>query len=102
MHELTQCEHIEATISKGQLWFAGRLVRQDKTRRAERIMFERLATQGSMESGYPLKHLQDRLQKSLHFQGAISRNRERRKWFVCGMEVKNSQDWVTAAKNKGK
>ena len=37
MLEMTECERVETTIRKRQLWFAGALARQEETRLPRRL-----------------------------------------------------------------
>ncbi|MEM7560256.1 MAG: hypothetical protein AAF394_14145, partial [Planctomycetota bacterium] len=55
--ESLACERFETTIRKGQLWFAGALVRQKETRLPKRLMNDgrRLTAQGPKEAGRPPK-----------------------------------------------
>ncbi|CAM9863600.1 unnamed protein product, partial [Sphacelaria rigidula] len=50
---MTNCERIEATIRKRQLWFAGALVRRKDTSLPKRVMNGRLSTRGPKEVGRP-------------------------------------------------
>lgn len=51
MLRLTNCERVDITIRKHDLWFAGVLVRQDKPRLQKRIRVGWLAAQGPEEAG---------------------------------------------------
>ena len=94
----TKCERIETTIRKRQLWFAGAVARQDDGRLPKRVMFGRLAARGPKGTGRPSKHWGDRLKENLQLLGAVPRKGKERKWFVYGVETKDSEDWVSAAK----
>ncbi len=97
---MTNCERVETTIRKRQLWLAGSLVRQKETRLPRRIMDGRLTTSGPKGAGRPPKRWEDNLQDNLRTLGAVPRKGAQRKWFVYGVEVKDAYDWVTAAKNE--
>ena len=94
----TKCKRIETTIRKRQLWFAGAVARQDDGRLPKRVMFGRLAARGPKGTGRPSKHWGDRLKENLQLLGAVPRKGKERKWFVYGVETKDSEDWVSAAK----
>ncbi|CAN0044189.1 unnamed protein product, partial [Sphacelaria rigidula] len=51
--EMINCELIETTVRKYQLWLAGALVRQKETRLPKRMMNGCLTTRGPMEVGRP-------------------------------------------------
>ena len=51
--KMTECERVETTIRKRQLWFAGALVRQEETRLPRRLMNGRLTARGHKEVGRP-------------------------------------------------
>ena len=61
--ERTGCEHIETTIRKRQLRFAGALVQQGDSRLSKQVMFGRLAAQGPKRRGRPATSWVDCLQK---------------------------------------
>ncbi|CAN0073094.1 unnamed protein product, partial [Sphacelaria rigidula] len=88
---MTNCECIERTIRKRQLWFGGALVQQNDTRLPKRVMNGRLCTRGPTGADCPPKQ-----REAVPHEGA------RRKLFVYGVDVNDAYDWVTAAKNLGK
>ena len=93
---MTECERIEMTIRKRQLWFAGALVRQKETRLPRHLMTAR----GPKEIDGPSQQWGDSLQENLLALGAVPRKGERRKWFVYDVEVNDAYDWVTAGKKE--
>ena len=100
--ERTGSEHIETTIRKRQLGFAGALVRQGDSRLSKRVMCGRLAVQGPKRGGRPATSWVDCLQKNLEAFGAVPRKGKGRKWVAFGVVVKDGRDWMTVAKNVGK
>ena len=99
--ERTGSEHIETTIRKRQLGFAGAFVRQGDSRLLERVMFGRLAVQGSKREGRPAMSWVDCPQKKIEAFGAVPRKGKGRKWVTFGVVVKDGRDWMTTAKNVG-
>ena len=85
--EMTECERVETTIRKRQLWFAGALARQEETRLPRRLMNGRLTARGPKEAGRPPKQWEDSLQENLRALGAVPRKGAQRKWFVYDVEV---------------
>ena len=67
--EMTECERVETTTRKRQLWFAGALVRQEGTRLPRCLMNGRLTAQGPKEVGRPPKrrdsHLDIRIKRCI-------------------------------------
>ncbi|CAM9732781.1 unnamed protein product, partial [Sphacelaria rigidula] len=82
---MINCERVEMTIRKRQLWFAGALVRQKDTRLPNRVMNGRLSTRELKEVGRPPKQWEDTLEENLRALGAVN----------------DAYDWVTAAKDMG-
>ena len=80
--ERTGFEHIETTIRKRQLEYAGALVRQGDSRLSKRVMFGRLAMQRPKREGRPATSWVDCLQKNLEAFGAVSRKGKGRKWVI--------------------
>ena len=99
---MTECERVETTIRKRQLWFAGALARQEETRLPRRLMNERLTARGPKEVGRPPKQWEDSLQEKLRALGAVPRKGAQREWLVYDVEVNDAYDWVTTAKSMGK
>ena len=99
--ERTGSEHIEATIRKRQLGFAGALVRKGDPRLSKRVMFGWLTVEGPKRGGRPASSWVDCLQKNLEAFGAVPRKGKGRKWVAFGVVVKDGGDWITAAKNVG-
>ena len=99
--ERTGSEHVETTIRKRQLVFAGALPRRGDSRLSKRVMFGRLAVQGPKRGGRPATSWVDGLQKTLEAFGAVPRKGKEGKWVAFGVVVKDGRDWMTAAKNVG-
>ena len=97
MLEMTECERVETTMRKRQLWFAGALVRLEETRIPRCLMNGRLTARGPKEVGTPPKQWENTLQENQRALGAVPRKGAQRQWFVYDVEVNDAYDWVTAA-----